>query len=99
SKCKDKLSGKSADLNGFRLDYIFVSSPLRSAIADAAILQEPRKARASDHACVIASIDIDPSGQLEPLRDEGFAKVEAAHPAGIDEPYEATGSGQPRSEE
>ncbi|MBZ4536386.1 endonuclease/exonuclease/phosphatase [Mycobacterium avium subsp. hominissuis] len=58
SKRKDKTTGKSLDLNGFRLDYIFVSSRLRDAVADVAILHEPRRAGISDHASLIADIDV-----------------------------------------
>lgn len=62
SKRKDKATGKSHDLNGFRLDYIFVSPALRHAIRDVAILHEPRKEGASDHASVVADIDIPAGG-------------------------------------
>ncbi|OBK24048.1 endonuclease/exonuclease/phosphatase [Mycobacterium asiaticum] len=58
SKRKDKLTGKSADLNGFRLDYIFVSPPLRRSISDVAILHAPRVAGVSDHASVVAYLDV-----------------------------------------
>lgn len=58
SRRRDKATGKSEDLNGFRLDYIFVSPALRHAIADVAILHEPRRTGASDHASVVANIDI-----------------------------------------
>jgi exonuclease III len=58
SKRKDKTTEKSEDLNGFRLDYIFVSPALQDAIANAAILHEPRTAGTSDHSSVVANIDI-----------------------------------------
>lgn len=58
SKRKDKITGKSEDLNGFRLDYIFVSPVLQEAIADVAILHAPRVAGASDHASVVANIEM-----------------------------------------
>jgi exonuclease III len=67
SKRKDKTTGKSDDLNGFRLDYIFVSPALQHAIADVAILHEPRKAGASDHASVVANIDIHEEGAYQVL--------------------------------
>lgn len=59
TKRKDKHTGESADLNGFRLDYLFVSPQLRNAISEAAILQAPRKAGASDHASVVLEIEVD----------------------------------------
>lgn len=62
SKRKDKTTGKSQDLNGFRLDYIFVSPPLQQAIVDTAILHEPRTAGASDHASVVATINLPEAG-------------------------------------
>ncbi|OBA81175.1 endonuclease/exonuclease/phosphatase [Mycobacterium sp. 1164966.3] len=58
SKRKDQTTGKSVDFNGFRVDYIFVSPQLQHAIADAAILHEPRQNGASDHASVVADINI-----------------------------------------
>jgi head-tail adaptor len=60
TKRKDKQTGLSADLNGFRLDYLFASPQLRHVISKAAILQAPRKAGASDHASVVLEIDVDP---------------------------------------
>ena len=71
SKRKDKTTGKSQDLNGFRLDYIFVSPALRHAIAEVAILHEPRTAGASDHASAIANIDIpdEDAYQIRPRRE------------------------------
>lgn len=62
SKRKDKTTGKSQVLNGFRLDYIFVSSALEQAITDAAILHGPRTAGASDHASVVAYINMPQVG-------------------------------------
>jgi len=59
TKRKDKQTGQSADLNGFRLDYLFVSPPLRHAISETAILHAPRKVAASDHASVVLEIDVD----------------------------------------
>lgn len=62
SKRKDKLTGNSADLNGFRLDYIFVSPALRRSISDAVILHAPRSAGISDHASLVADIDVEGAG-------------------------------------
>ncbi|RUP02318.1 MAG: hypothetical protein EKK34_25175 [Mycobacterium sp.] len=59
TKRKDKQTGESADLNGFRLDYLFVSPRLRNAIREAAILQDPRQAGVSDHASVVLEIEVD----------------------------------------
>lgn len=56
SKRVDKTTGKSADFNGFRLDYIFVSPALKQAVTDAAILHEPRTTGASDHASVVINM-------------------------------------------
>ncbi|BCO62338.1 hypothetical protein MINTM006_22880 [Mycobacterium intracellulare] len=56
SKRVDKTTGKSEDLNGFRLDYIFVSPALQHAVTDAAILHGPRTAGASDHASVVLKL-------------------------------------------
>ncbi|WP_239645550.1 endonuclease/exonuclease/phosphatase family protein [Mycobacterium sp. UM_CSW] len=58
SKRKDKATGKSQDLNGFRLDYIFLSPALQHAIMDASILHKPRTAGVSDHASVVANIGL-----------------------------------------
>jgi exonuclease III len=58
SRRKDKATGRSEDLNGFRLDYIFASPALHDTIADVAMLQEPRKAGISDHASVVANLDL-----------------------------------------
>ncbi|ORW93995.1 endonuclease/exonuclease/phosphatase [Mycobacterium sp. IEC1808] len=71
SKRKDKATGKSEDLNGFRLDYIFVSPALRHGIADVAILHEPRRTGASDHASVVANIDMSEqtASGMEPKRE------------------------------
>jgi exonuclease III len=71
SKRKDKTTGRSDDLNGFRLDYIFVSPALQHAIAGAAMLHEPRRAGASDHAGVVANIDVHKEGayQVPPHRE------------------------------
>ncbi|RUP06787.1 MAG: hypothetical protein EKK34_02950 [Mycobacterium sp.] len=62
SKRKDKMTGKSADLNGFRLDYIFVSPALRRSITDVVILHAPRIAGNSDHASLVADIDVHGAG-------------------------------------
>jgi exodeoxyribonuclease-3 len=67
SKRKDKTTGASEDLNGFRLDYIFVSPGLRHAIGDVAIFHEPRRAGASDHASVVADIAIECGGTKQPI--------------------------------
>jgi exonuclease III len=58
SKRIDKVTGESHDLNGFRLDYVFVSPPLQHAIADAEILQQPRRAGTSDHASGVTAIAV-----------------------------------------
>ncbi|MCV7102667.1 endonuclease/exonuclease/phosphatase family protein [Mycobacterium palustre] len=58
SKRKNKGTANSEDLNGFRLDYIFVSPALRHSIAKATILHQPRTAGVSDHASVLAEINM-----------------------------------------
>jgi len=58
SKRKDKETGITHDLNGFRLDYIFASPVLGDSIAGAQIVQRARLAGTSDHAVVIADIDV-----------------------------------------
>ena len=62
SKRTDKSTGESADLNGFRLDYVFVSPVLQHGIAGADILQQPRRAGISDHASMVANIAINHVG-------------------------------------
>ncbi|ORV33913.1 hypothetical protein AWC00_26470 [Mycobacterium conspicuum] len=61
SKRKDRETGVTHDLNGFRLDYIFASTLLCESIIDAQILHGPRQAGTSDHAVVIAEIDMTTS--------------------------------------
>jgi exonuclease III len=58
SKRIDKDTGRSEDLNGFRLDYVFVSPALQDAIADAEILHQPRRAGTSDHASGVTAIAV-----------------------------------------
>lgn len=62
SRRKDKATGISEDLNGFRLDYIFVSPALKSTIVDVSMLQGPRKSGTSDHASVVADVDLSADG-------------------------------------
>lgn len=66
TKRKDKQTGESADLNGFRLDYLFVSPPLRGAIGEAAILQAPRLSGVSDHASTVLEIAVDAAPPAAP---------------------------------
>lgn len=74
SKRKDKTTGTSHDLNGFRLDYIFISPALQHTINAVRILHDPRRAGASDHASVVADIDMlrpaDAPPKDEPQRSE-----------------------------
>lgn len=86
TKRKDKHTGESADLNGFRLDYLFVSPPLRGAIGNAAILHAPRKAGASDHASVVlepgrGATGCAVTGSRDPLRNNGMKS-----PTWVDKP-------------
>ncbi len=73
SKRKDKTTGVSEDLNGFRLDYIFVSPELRHAIVDASMLHEPRRAGASDHASIVATLDLGEVGASRKPHDRAVA--------------------------
>lgn len=94
SKRKDKITGRSEDLNGFRLDYIFVSSALKSAIVGAEILQEPRKAGASDHASVVANIKIHGARtQPEIVRIQDVP--DAPEQSGPDDPLEFASAVEP----
>jgi exonuclease III len=58
SKQKNKDTGHSTDHNGFRLDYIFCSRPLKDKIKDVKIDHNPRKANLSDHAIIYADFDL-----------------------------------------
>ncbi len=77
SKHKDKETGVTHDLNGFRLDYIFASAVRRESIIDAQILHGPRQAGMSDHAVVVAEIDMT---TLAPLTTPN--RVETNSPTG-----------------
>ena len=70
TKRKDKETGESSDYNGFRLDYIFASPPLRPAINETAILHAPRQSGASDHASVLLEVDV--SEVRGPQREPAF---------------------------
>lgn len=78
SKRKDKATGKSEDLNGFRLDYIFVSPALQGGIAEVAIRHEPRIAGTSDHASVFADIDLGQESDLRRIIGRGETPSAAA---------------------
>ena len=62
---RDNETGNSRDLNGFRLDYIFVSRAPQDTIADVAIPHQPRTSRASDHASVVANLRIHDKGAYQ----------------------------------
>jgi exonuclease III len=74
SKRKNQTTGKSEDLNGFRLDYIVVSPALQHAIAAVAILHEPRRASTSDHASVVANLDIHREGASRTIPDREMSR-------------------------
>jgi exodeoxyribonuclease-3 len=58
SKRKNKDSGASEDLNGFRLDYVFVSNALRDCIISAQHVHSVRADSTSDHAAVVADLSL-----------------------------------------
>lgn len=90
TKRKDKTTGQSYDLNGFRLDYIFVSPALQHGIAEAAILHEPRKAGASDHASVVVNLNVQQEGAHQTTRPAEISTEPADSPIGV-----VTGTGDP----
>ncbi|MDT5182931.1 MAG: exodeoxyribonuclease [Mycobacterium sp.] len=59
TKRKNKETSVSEDYNGFRLDYVFVSPPLRDSIVDARHIHDVRIDKVSDHAIVIADLAVD----------------------------------------
>lgn len=58
SKRKDKPAGVAEDLHGFRLDYIFAAPQFVHAIDDSVIMHAPRTDGTSDHAIMVADIDV-----------------------------------------
>lgn len=66
SKRKDPCSGETRDLNGFRLDYIFLSPPLKPTLTDTAIVHRVRTTGASDHAGVVADLNVDGAAHRRP---------------------------------
>ena len=58
SKRRNKQLGTSEDFNGFRLDYIFVSSALKDCIVEAAHVDGVRKEGVSDHAILMADLSV-----------------------------------------
>lgn len=85
SKRKDKTTGITEDLNGFRLDYIFASPALLHAIDDSVILHPARIAGTSDHASVITDIDFGQTEEQEAVVDDEpavLSTLPAAHGGG-----------------
>lgn len=94
SKRKDKATGVTRDLNGFRLDYIFVSPTLSSAVAEAKILHAPRTAGASDHASVVADINIPHAGGYQiPTRRESSTEAAPDDESGAHQRSDSVDSG------
>lgn len=58
TKRKNKETSTSEDYNGFRLDYIFVSPKLRDCVVDTRHVHDVRVNKISDHAIVIADVDV-----------------------------------------
>lgn len=58
TKRKNKETQTSDDYNGFRLDYIFVSPTLRDRVVDARHVHDVRINKVSDHAIVLADVDV-----------------------------------------
>ena len=83
TKRKDKETGESSDYNGFRLDYIFASPPLRPAINETAILHAPRQSGASDHASVLLEIEL---GQRQALKQPEFEIPTRCEPRAVEHP-------------
>ncbi|MCX5046274.1 endonuclease/exonuclease/phosphatase family protein [Aldersonia sp. NBC_00410] len=51
---------KKEDYNGFRLDYVFVSTSLRESINNAEHIHHVREEKLSDHAMVFTDLSIEP---------------------------------------
>lgn len=64
SKQGKKEQGTSQKLNGFRLDYVFVSNPLRDSIFNAMHVHTVRTSGLSDHSIVLADLSIGPVSDL-----------------------------------
>jgi exodeoxyribonuclease III len=58
TKRKNKELGTSEDYNGFRLDYVFVSSHLRERLNHAEHIHDVRINRLSDHSMVYADVAV-----------------------------------------
>lgn len=65
SKRKNKELGTSEDLNGFRLDYVFVSNALRDSTISAEHVHRVRQEGVSDHAILVADLSVGDSLALE----------------------------------
>lgn len=91
SKRKDKTTGITEDLNGFRLDYIFASPALLHAIDDAVILHPARMAGTSDHASVITDIDFGQTEEQKTVVDDEPALLLTLPAAHVGRPLDVPG--------
>lgn len=64
SKQGNKEQGTSQKLNGFRIDYVFVSNALRDSIVNAMHVHTVRASGLSDHSMVLADLSIGPASAL-----------------------------------
>lgn len=90
SKRKDKETGVSGDFNGFRLDYIFISPALEHATTDVVICHEPRCAGVSDHASLVASIDLRAAARQEVVSYDDMSRSKVTTPAVVSTPNQDT---------
>ncbi len=59
SQRTNKTLGTREDYNGFRLDYVFVSPPLRNHIASVEHIHSVRSEKLSDHSAICADIEVN----------------------------------------
>ena len=55
---RNKQERSSQNHNGFRLDYVFVSPPLRDGIISARHVHHVREQELSDHSIVVSELDV-----------------------------------------
>lgn len=64
-----KKEGTSQDLNGFRLDYVFVSSALRESIVKSVHVHSVRIGDLSDHSIVVTDLSIGAAASVPELEE------------------------------
>jgi exodeoxyribonuclease-3 len=87
SKRRNKQLGTSEDFNGFRLDYIYVSSALKECVVGAEHVDSVRKEGVSDHAILMADLLID--GSVIPAISEEDAPAQRERQGRRPSDYEA----------